>query len=55
MKMQIFLHLIYAMGLMTNRDFENYRSLFDLMEENVAAPDLLIYLEVPFKSCITNS
>ena len=32
------------MGLMTNRDFENYRSLFDLMEENVAAPDLLIYL-----------
>ena len=32
------------MGLMTNRDFENYKSLFDLMEENVSAPDLLIYL-----------
>jgi len=29
---------------MTNRDFENYKSLFDLMEENVSAPDLLIYL-----------
>ena len=32
------------MGLMTNRDFENYKSLFSLMEEDVAAPDLLIYL-----------
>jgi hypothetical protein len=32
------------MGLMTNRDFENYRSLFDLMESVVEGPDLLIYL-----------
>ena len=32
------------MGLMTNRDFENYRSLFDLMESLVKGPDLLIYL-----------
>ena len=29
---------------MTNRDFENYRSLFDLMESFVKGPDLLIYL-----------
>jgi deoxyadenosine/deoxycytidine kinase len=40
----IFAPNLHAMGLMTNRDFENYRSLFDLMEENVAAPDILIYL-----------
>ena len=40
----IFAPNLHAMGLMTNRDFENYKSLFDLMEENVAAPDLLIYL-----------
>jgi deoxyadenosine/deoxycytidine kinase len=40
----IFAPNLHAMGLMTNRDFENYRSLFDLMEGNVAAPDLLIYL-----------
>ena len=33
-----------AMGLMTNRDFENYSSLFELMESLVEAPDLLIYL-----------
>ncbi len=32
------------MGLMANRDFENYRSLFDLMESVVQGPDLLIYL-----------
>ena len=32
------------MGLMTNRDFENYKSLFDLMESLVKGPDVLIYL-----------
>jgi deoxyadenosine/deoxycytidine kinase len=30
--------------LMTNRDFQNYSSLFELMESTVKAPDLLIYL-----------
>ena len=40
----IFAPNLYAMGLMTNRDFENYRSLFELMENLVQAPDLLIYL-----------
>jgi len=40
----IFAPNLHAMGLMTNRDFENYRSLFDLMESFVEGPDLLIYL-----------
>lgn len=40
----IFAPNLHAMGLMTNRDYENYRSLFDLMEELVQGPDLLIYL-----------
>ena len=40
----IFAPNLHAMGLMTNRDFENYKSLFSLMEEDVAPPDLLIYL-----------
>ena len=40
----IFAPNLHSMGLMTNRDFENYKSLFELMEENVDAPDLLIYL-----------
>jgi len=40
----IFAPNLHAMGLMTNRDFENYSSLFDLMESTVQSPDLLIYL-----------
>ena len=40
----IFAPNLHAMGLMTNRDYENYRSLFDLMESVVEGPDLLIYL-----------
>ncbi|MEN8884960.1 MAG: deoxynucleoside kinase [Winogradskyella sp.] len=40
----IFAPNLHAMGLMTNRDFENYKSLFDLMEGFVNGPDLLIYL-----------
>lgn len=40
----IFAPNLHAMGLMTNRDFENYHSLFDLMETMVQGPDLLIYL-----------
>ncbi len=40
----IFAPNLHAMGLMANRDFENYRSLFDLMESVVEKPDLIIYL-----------
>ncbi len=40
----IFAPNLHAMGLMTNRDFKNYRSLFDLMESVVEGPNLLIYL-----------
>ena len=40
----IFAPNLHAMGLMTTRDFENYFSLFKLMESLVAPPDLIIYL-----------
>ena len=40
----IFAPNLHAMGLMTNRDFNNYSSLFELMESLVQPPDLLIYL-----------
>ena len=40
----IFAPNLHAMGLMTNRDFENYKNLFELMESLVQPPDLLIYL-----------
>ena len=39
----IFAPNLHAMGLM-NRDFNNYKSLFELMESMIKAPDLLIYL-----------
>lgn len=40
----IFAPNLHAMGLLTNRDYNNYKSLFDLMESVVDAPDLMIYL-----------
>jgi deoxyadenosine/deoxycytidine kinase len=40
----IFAPNLHAMGLMTNRDFQNYSDLFQLMEGLVGAPDVLIYL-----------
>ncbi len=40
----IFAPNLHAMGLLTNRDFNNYSSLFELMQELVQPPDLLIYL-----------
>ena len=46
----IFAPNLHDMGLMSSRDFENYKDLFDLMMSLVGKPDLLIYL----KSSIPN-
>ncbi|MCX6278752.1 MAG: deoxynucleoside kinase [Bacteroidetes bacterium] len=40
----IFAPNLHAMNLMSTRDFDNYRSLFDLMNKFIQPPDLLIYL-----------
>lgn len=40
----IFAPNLHAMGLMSTRDFENYQSLFELMNTFIPAPNLLIYL-----------
>lgn len=40
----IFAPNLHAMGLMSTRDFENYKSLFESMNEMIQPPDLLIYL-----------
>ena len=40
----IFAPNLHAMGLMTTRDFNNYLSLFELMNSFIKPPDLLIYL-----------
>lgn len=40
----IFAPNLHAMGLMTKRDYDSYNGLFELMEEFLQPPDLLIYL-----------
>ena len=42
------------MGLMTTRDFENYFSLFNLLESFISAPDLLIYLRASVSKLVQN-
>lgn len=46
---EIFAKNLHEMGLMSDRDYKNYRSLFREMVQYLKAPDLLIYLraEVP--------
>jgi len=49
----IFAPNLHAMGLMTNRDFGNYSSLFELMENLVNPPDLLIYLRANISTLVS--
>jgi deoxyadenosine/deoxycytidine kinase len=41
---EIFAPNLHSMGLMSSRDFTNYKKLFDLMVSLIQPPDLLIYL-----------
>ena len=41
---EIFAPNLHSMGLMSTRDFKNYKVLFDLMVSLIEPPDLLIYL-----------
>ena len=41
---EIFAPNLHSMGLMSTRDFKNYKTLFDLMLSLIQPPDLLIYL-----------
>jgi deoxyadenosine/deoxycytidine kinase len=49
---RIFAPNLHAMGLMTNRDYVNYESLFELMERLVSPPDLLIYLRATIPTLV---
>ncbi|MEY5043790.1 MAG: hypothetical protein RJA19_1017 [Bacteroidota bacterium] len=51
---QIFAPNLHAMGLMTTRDFENYQSLFEMMEKFITPPDLLIYLRASVPKLVEN-
>ena len=50
----IFAPNLHSMGLMTTRDFENYFSLFNLMETFISAPDLLIYLRASIPTLVSH-
>ncbi|MBT7896453.1 MAG: deoxynucleoside kinase [Flavobacteriales bacterium] len=40
----IFAPNLHSMGLMSSRDFENYKEIFNIMDSFIKGPDLLIYL-----------
>ncbi len=50
----IFAPNLYSMGLMSTRDFENYKDLFDLMMSLVNPPDLLIYLRSSIPNLVSH-
>ena len=50
----IFAPNLHSMGLMTTRDFENYFSLFNLMDSFVSPPDLLIYLRASVPTLVNH-
>ena len=50
----IFAPNLHSMNLMSKRDFDNYLSLFNLMNSLVKAPDLLIYLRSSVSNLVEN-
>lgn len=48
----IFAPNLHSMSLMTERDFENYIALFEVMSDMVQAPDLLIYLRANISTLV---
>ncbi len=48
----IFAPNLHSMNLMTERDFENYIALFEVMSDMVQAPDLLIYLRANISTLV---
>ncbi len=50
----IFAENLHDMGLMTSRDYENYRSIFDNITSFIKPPDLLIYLKASVPTLVNN-
>jgi len=50
----IFAPNLHAMGLLSQRDYQNYISLFELMEGMVTGPDLMIYLRSSIPNLVDN-
>ena len=50
----IFAPTLYEMGLMSSRDYNNYLSLFELLDSVIQAPDLLIYLRADIPTLVAH-
>lgn len=50
----IFAENLHDMGLMTTRDYENYRAIFDNITSFIKPPDLLIYLRASVPTLVNN-
>lgn len=49
----IFAPNLLEMGLMSSRDFNNYFSLFEMIDSFIQAPDLLIYLKADISTLVS--
>jgi len=50
----IFAENLHDMGLMTSRDYENYRAIFDNITSFIKPPDLLVYLKASVPTLVNN-
>jgi deoxyadenosine/deoxycytidine kinase len=50
---EIFAPNLHSMGLMSTRDYNNYKSLFNLMVSLVKPPDLIIYLRASISTLVS--
>ena len=49
----IFAPNLHAMGLMSSRDYDTYKTLFDLISSLIQPPDLLIYLRASVPTLVS--
>jgi deoxyadenosine/deoxycytidine kinase len=50
----IFAENLHEMGLMTSRDYNNYRAIFDNITSFIRPPDLLIFLKASVPTLVNN-
>jgi deoxyadenosine/deoxycytidine kinase len=50
----IFAENLHEMGLMTSRDYENYRAIFENITSFIKPPDLLVYLKASVPTLVNN-
>jgi len=51
---EIFAPNLHKMGLMSSRDFENYKDLYNTIISQISSPDLLIYLKASIPTLVDN-